>query len=91
MQAKLKILTGMSVREVTYSEDESLVTLDLSNLGGSSIFPILHIVAIGANGRRRESIIALNGKNGRATIVKPQSDFPFDSEDTPEDTERDVE
>ena len=91
MQAKFKILTGMSVREVTYSEDESVVTLELSNLGGSSIFPILHVVAVGANGRRRESIIALNGKSGRATVVKPQNDFPFDSEDTPEDTERDVE
>lgn len=91
MQAKLKILTGMSVKDVEFDEDESLVTLDLSNLGGSSVFPILHVVAIGANGRRRESIIALNGKNGRATVVKPQDDFPFDSEDMPEETERDLE
>lgn len=91
MRAELKILTGMSVKTADFQEDESMVLLDLSNLGGSSVFPILHVTAIGANGRRHESIIALNGKNGRATVVRPQDDFPFDSEETTEEMERDAE
>jgi hypothetical protein len=91
MRAELKILTGLSVKSTTFDEENSKVVLDLSNLGGSSIFPILHVVAVGANGRRNESIIALSGRNGRASIVKPQDDFPFDSEDNYDDNEKDVE
>jgi hypothetical protein len=105
MQAKVKLITGLNVKSAMLERylnnvkpqmtdlvgDNAELVLNLTNLGGTT-FPVFRIVAVGASGRQVESIIALNGRTGRASVIRPQETFLFDSENVDaadDDFERD--
>ena len=79
MRIELDVINGLSVKSVAYDEIKNKLVVDLTNLGGSAVFPFLHVIAIGASGRRRETAIAISGVSGKASVLKVQDDFPFDA------------